>query len=127
MALSMKNYAGVLPKDLSPELPGYACLLGNTLETAAVALAQPNFSFEMVWLPRKIWFVSVHHDWLPFFFFWVLSMKIDKIIEICELSLGEYIDIYFFYELIFSSLLIDPAYMAVIFPMMIQFSRHVFL
>lgn len=54
-------------------------------------------------------------------------MKIDKIIENCELSLGEYIDIYFFYELIFSSLLIDPAYMAVIFPMMIQFSRHVFL
>ncbi|PKI75333.1 hypothetical protein CRG98_004269, partial [Punica granatum] len=47
MTFCMKNYAGVLPKDLSPELPGYACLLGNILETAGVALAQPNCSFEM--------------------------------------------------------------------------------
>ncbi|KAK4770469.1 hypothetical protein SAY87_031001 [Trapa incisa] len=47
MALCMKSYTGILPKDVSPELPGYACLLGNTLETAAVALAQADCSFEM--------------------------------------------------------------------------------
>lgn len=53
MALCMKTYTGILPKDLSPDLPGYACLLGNTLETAAVALAQSDCSFEMVSLVQS--------------------------------------------------------------------------
>lgn len=48
MALSLKNRSDVLPKDLSLELPGSACLLGNTLETASVALSQPVCSFDMV-------------------------------------------------------------------------------
>ncbi|KAK4794782.1 hypothetical protein SAY86_012776 [Trapa natans] len=47
MALCMKSHTGVLPKDISPEFPGYACLLGNTLETAVVVLAQADCSFEM--------------------------------------------------------------------------------
>ncbi|KAI4369501.1 hypothetical protein MLD38_017936 [Melastoma candidum] len=32
---------------LSDELPGYACLLGNLLETAGVALSKPEGTFEM--------------------------------------------------------------------------------
>lgn len=48
MAFCVQNRANVLPNDLSAEYPGYACLLGNILETAGVALSQPNCSFEMV-------------------------------------------------------------------------------
>ena len=48
MAFCVQNCANVLPNDISPEYPGYACLLGNILETAGVALSQPNCSFEMV-------------------------------------------------------------------------------
>lgn len=47
MAFCVQNRANVLPNDLSAEYPGYACLLGNILETAGVALSQPNCSFEM--------------------------------------------------------------------------------
>ncbi|XP_010270852.1 PREDICTED: E3 ubiquitin-protein ligase UPL6 [Nelumbo nucifera] len=47
MALCVHSHANVLPDDLSPEFPGYACLLGNILETAAVALSQPGCSFNM--------------------------------------------------------------------------------
>ncbi|KAK9992027.1 hypothetical protein SO802_027012 [Lithocarpus litseifolius] len=47
MAFCVQNCANVLPNDISTEYPGYACLLGNILETAGVALSQPNCSFEM--------------------------------------------------------------------------------
>lgn len=48
MALCKQNFETVLPTDLSAEFPGYACLLGNILETAGVAFAQPDCSHEMV-------------------------------------------------------------------------------
>ncbi|KAJ8766404.1 hypothetical protein K2173_022463 [Erythroxylum novogranatense] len=47
MALCVKNHANVLPNDISFEYPGYACLLGNMLETAGVALSLPDCSFGM--------------------------------------------------------------------------------
>uniref|UniRef100_A0A2P2KLS9 HECT-type E3 ubiquitin transferase n=1 Tax=Rhizophora mucronata TaxID=61149 RepID=A0A2P2KLS9_RHIMU len=47
MALCVKNHVNVLPNDISAEYPGYACLLGNMLETAGVALSQPDCSFEL--------------------------------------------------------------------------------
>ncbi|GMN55087.1 hypothetical protein TIFTF001_024203 [Ficus carica] len=47
MALCVQNHAHVLPNDVSNEFPGYACLLGNILEVAGVALSQPDCSFEM--------------------------------------------------------------------------------
>ncbi|KAJ4721951.1 E3 ubiquitin-protein ligase UPL6-like protein [Melia azedarach] len=47
MALCVANHANVLPNETSIELPGHACLLGNILETAGVALSQPDCSFEM--------------------------------------------------------------------------------
>jgi ubiquitin-protein ligase E3 C len=47
MALFAKNKAKILPGDVSSELPGYACLVGNVLETARVAFARPGCSFEM--------------------------------------------------------------------------------
>ncbi|XWS38900.1 hypothetical protein CRYUN_Cryun18bG0002900 [Craigia yunnanensis] len=47
MALCVQNHANVLPTDISKEFPGYACLLGNILETAGTALSQPDCSFEM--------------------------------------------------------------------------------
>ena len=40
--------AYVLPNDVSVECPGYACLLGNTVETAGAALSHADCSFEMV-------------------------------------------------------------------------------
>lgn len=52
MALCVQNHAHVLPNDTSNDtsikLPGYACLLGNILESSGVALSQPGCSFEMV-------------------------------------------------------------------------------
>lgn len=48
MALCKQNFETVLPTDLSAEFPGYACLLGNILETAGVAFSQPDCSYEMV-------------------------------------------------------------------------------
>ncbi|KAI9194675.1 hypothetical protein LWI28_008103 [Acer negundo] len=47
MAFCVKDHTNVLPNDISVELPGYACLLGNILETAVVALSQPDCSFQM--------------------------------------------------------------------------------
>ncbi|KAK9934026.1 hypothetical protein M0R45_021191 [Rubus argutus] len=47
MALCVHNHADVLPNDTSVELPSYACLLGNILESSGVALSQPDCSFEM--------------------------------------------------------------------------------
>ncbi|XP_030974239.1 E3 ubiquitin-protein ligase UPL6 [Quercus lobata] len=47
MAFCVQNCANLLPNDISAEFPGHACLLGNILETAGVALSQPNCSFEM--------------------------------------------------------------------------------
>lgn len=49
MVMCVQDHANVLPKEISAELPGYACLLGNILETAGVALSQPDCPFEMVW------------------------------------------------------------------------------
>lgn len=48
MAQCAQNHANVLPNDVSVEYPGYACLLGNMLETAGVTLSRPDCSFEMV-------------------------------------------------------------------------------
>ena len=56
MALYAKDHAKLLPIDVSTELPGYACLVGNVLETAGVAFAQPDCSFEMV---RTFFFCDV--------------------------------------------------------------------
>lgn len=36
------------PGDVSPEFPGYACLLGNLLETAGDSLSQSSCSHNMV-------------------------------------------------------------------------------
>jgi len=47
MAQCVRN-AYVLPNDVSVECPGYACLLGNTVETAGAALSHADCSFEMV-------------------------------------------------------------------------------
>ncbi|OVA16717.1 IQ motif [Macleaya cordata] len=47
MALCVHSHANVLPDDISREFPGYACLLGNMLEIAGIALSRPNCSFDM--------------------------------------------------------------------------------
>ncbi|GAV71666.1 HECT domain-containing protein [Cephalotus follicularis] len=47
MAVCLQNHANILPNDFSHEYPGFACLLGNILETAGVALSQSDCSFEM--------------------------------------------------------------------------------
>ncbi|PPR86762.1 hypothetical protein GOBAR_AA33932 [Gossypium barbadense] len=47
MALCVQNHANVLPTDMLNEFPGYACILGNILETTGAALSQPDCSFEM--------------------------------------------------------------------------------
>ncbi|KAL7220882.1 hypothetical protein ACSBR2_013714 [Camellia fascicularis] len=47
MALCVQNHANVLPNDISTEFPGYACLLGNLLETAGLAFSQSDCSFDM--------------------------------------------------------------------------------
>lgn len=46
LALCMRSNTNVLPDDLSTEFPGYACLLGNTLEATHVALSQSRISFD---------------------------------------------------------------------------------
>ncbi|MCD9644904.1 E3 ubiquitin-protein ligase upl6 [Datura stramonium] len=46
MMLCMKDHINVLPPDIAIDLPGYACLLGNLLEVAGLAFAQPE-SFTM--------------------------------------------------------------------------------
>lgn len=47
MTLCIQSQSNVLPNDVSPEYPSYACLLGNVLEAASVALSQAGGSFEM--------------------------------------------------------------------------------
>ncbi|KAI3469241.1 hypothetical protein Pfo_025904 [Paulownia fortunei] len=42
MALCVKDHMNVLPADISSDFPSYACLLGNLLEAAGVAVAQPG-------------------------------------------------------------------------------------
>ncbi|CAL0334474.1 unnamed protein product [Lupinus luteus] len=47
MAMFVPNLISFLPKDVSDEFPTYACLLGNILETAGIALSHPDCSFDM--------------------------------------------------------------------------------
>ncbi|KAJ8435762.1 hypothetical protein Cgig2_003184 [Carnegiea gigantea] len=47
MTLCIQSQNNILPNDISPEYPSYACLLGNVLEAASVALSQAGGSFEM--------------------------------------------------------------------------------
>ncbi|CAN7074606.1 unnamed protein product [Brassica oleracea var. botrytis] len=47
MALCIQKDTHVLPIDTNTEFPGYACLLGNTLEIANVVLSQPECSLDM--------------------------------------------------------------------------------
>ncbi|KAF7836898.1 E3 ubiquitin-protein ligase UPL6 isoform X1 [Senna tora] len=47
MSNCVQNQINVLPKEISDEFPSYACLLGNILETAGIALSQPECSFDM--------------------------------------------------------------------------------
>lgn len=48
MSLHVRSHTNILPKDVSAEYPSYACLLGNVLEAAALALSEASCSFEMV-------------------------------------------------------------------------------
>ncbi|XXG80443.1 hypothetical protein AAC387_Pa09g1306 [Persea americana] len=48
IALCLHGDANVLPDDKSHEYPGYACLLGNILEIAGVALSEPNCTYNLV-------------------------------------------------------------------------------
>lgn len=48
MTIFAKGPDKVLPVDMSAEFPGYACLLGNLLEAAALAFAKPDCSFDLV-------------------------------------------------------------------------------
>ncbi|KAG4401279.1 hypothetical protein GLYMA_07G235800v4 [Glycine max] len=47
MAMFGQNLINLLPKDISTEFPSHACMLGNVLETAGIALSHPNCSFDM--------------------------------------------------------------------------------
>ncbi|CAH8374357.1 unnamed protein product [Eruca vesicaria subsp. sativa] len=47
MAFCIQKDNHVLPVDTNTEFPGYACLLGNTLEIANVVLSQPECSLDM--------------------------------------------------------------------------------
>nr|VDD52281.1 unnamed protein product [Brassica oleracea] len=47
MALCIQKDTHVLPIDTNTEFPGYACLLGNTLEIANLVLSQPECSLDM--------------------------------------------------------------------------------
>ena len=47
MVSCVKDHTNVLPGDISSDFPSYACLLGNLLEVAGVAIAQ-NGSFAWV-------------------------------------------------------------------------------
>lgn len=48
MTFYVQNPTNVLPADISDDFPGYACLLGNLLETASVFFSLPDFSRDMV-------------------------------------------------------------------------------
>ncbi|XP_020230204.1 E3 ubiquitin-protein ligase UPL6 isoform X2 [Cajanus cajan] len=47
MAKFGQNLINLLPKDISNEFPSYACMLGNILEIAGIALSHPHCSFDM--------------------------------------------------------------------------------
>ncbi|CAK9328904.1 unnamed protein product [Citrullus colocynthis] len=47
MASCVQHYANILPKDVTADIPGYACLLGNVLEISRSALSQPDCSSEL--------------------------------------------------------------------------------
>ncbi|KAK8471005.1 hypothetical protein PHAVU_003G118500 [Phaseolus vulgaris] len=47
MAKFGQNLINLLPKDISNEFPSHACMLGNVLETAGIALSHPLCSFDM--------------------------------------------------------------------------------
>ncbi|KAK7388042.1 hypothetical protein VNO78_22844 [Psophocarpus tetragonolobus] len=47
MATFGHNLINLLPKDISNEFPSHACMLGNVLETAGIALSHPECSFDM--------------------------------------------------------------------------------
>ena len=59
MSLCLPNHVNVLPSDVSPEYPGYACLLGNIVEAAGVTLLQPACPFEMVSILKRWVYVSI--------------------------------------------------------------------
>lgn len=67
MALCVHNHADVLPNDTSVELPSYACLLGNILESSRVALSQPDCSFELVSSPMKFFWKCIIFCLFSFF------------------------------------------------------------
>lgn len=48
MAKFGQNMINFLPKDISNEFPSRACMLGNVLEIAGIALSHPLCSFDMV-------------------------------------------------------------------------------
>ncbi|KAL9251575.1 E3 ubiquitin-protein ligase UPL6-like protein [Drosera capensis] len=48
MAHCMRNHSNFLPNDMTPDFPSFACLLGNVLEVASIALSQTETSFDMV-------------------------------------------------------------------------------
>ena len=48
MSLRLHIHTNILPEDVSAEYPSFACLLGNILESAALALSEADNSFEMV-------------------------------------------------------------------------------
>ncbi|XP_022138444.1 E3 ubiquitin-protein ligase UPL6 [Momordica charantia] len=47
MTSCVQQYANVLPKDVTADITGYACLLGNVLEISRTALSQPDCSSEL--------------------------------------------------------------------------------
>lgn len=47
-ALCLPSNHNVLPSDVSPEYPGYACILGNLLEAAAFVLSDPKLASDTV-------------------------------------------------------------------------------
>ncbi|XP_071726408.1 E3 ubiquitin-protein ligase UPL6-like [Rutidosis leptorrhynchoides] len=53
MAACTQSYETVLPVDISPEFPSYACLLGNTLEVMKDALAWDACPYDMVLPPNQ--------------------------------------------------------------------------
>ncbi|GAB2265588.1 E3 ubiquitin-protein ligase upl6 [Dionaea muscipula] len=47
MALCVHNHPDVLPNDVTSDFPGFACLLGNVLEAASIALSRSESSFDV--------------------------------------------------------------------------------
>lgn len=51
----MKDHTNVLPNDVSSDFPSYACLLGNLLEAAGVAIAQHESFAWVKELSNALW------------------------------------------------------------------------